>query len=685
MKIHRQYWLAFCLFLSFDVFSLGLGDIHVASYLNQPFYATIPLLDAEKINLEGIRVALAPPGEYKRLGITINDALAPLRFEVKINAKQQPVIVIYSIKRMQEPVMEFILDTTWANGQFYRTYTVLLDPPDYGSTAQAMPFSRNDDSQPLTTKIKRLNKSSVIKPANTPESIWSVAQRYTTEKTTLAQTVLALVGRNPTAFKAGNLNGYNTDSALTIPSYDEIQTIPANLAAKEVQAHDKAWSTKNDIEHVINPPYFKPTSKIEDSNIKDQAFPSASSSIPTTSIPAATSSIPTLGHKSSYSPATQATSENKSNIEAQKLETLLKVSQQKNQALQQNIIKQAQAMQLLKANLNNLSKKYQTLSQQKITENSSNNSKNVTKHHGISGWIWFLIVLLMGGLIYLLWPRIMAVIPFSDEHEQLKDDEHDDHHARLSSMWSIPTEDETLPQVTSAATTTEVKSTPSVNSESKLEQQEETTQHADKVAPQVISTEDNAKPANNHDTDAVEQNTKHLPSAKATKHDAPDDKISAEPSSSAHTIDYEPDLTENLHNKNDLTPQKVAEDSTDLSESNLVEDNSIDFEPIDSIEPMQFNAVDDVEENEPLEFELAEDDKPSFDENEQDFATSADPEPEPIKSKAALDTLLELARTYISMEDFETARQSLDEVVTHGSESQKKTAQSLIEQLAKKS
>lgn len=54
----------------------------------------------------------------------------------------------------------------------------------------------------------------------------------------------------------------------------------------------------------------------------------------------------------------------------------------------------------------------------------------------------------------------------------------------------------------------------------------------------------------------------------------------------------------------------------------------------------------------------------------------------PAKSKAALDTLLALAKTYIAMDDFETARQSLQEVMEFGDETQQKEAKILWEKLS---
>ncbi|HHT0607927.1 TPA: FimV/HubP family polar landmark protein, partial [Legionella anisa] len=56
-----------------------------------------------------------------------------------------------------------------------------------------------------------------------------------------------------------------------------------------------------------------------------------------------------------------------------------------------------------------------------------------------------------------------------------------------------------------------------------------------------------------------------------------------------------------------------------------------------------------------------------------------------LKSQKALDTLLALAKTYIGMEDIESALNSLNEVMEHGSKSQKEEAQRLIDEIHGKS
>lgn len=56
-----------------------------------------------------------------------------------------------------------------------------------------------------------------------------------------------------------------------------------------------------------------------------------------------------------------------------------------------------------------------------------------------------------------------------------------------------------------------------------------------------------------------------------------------------------------------------------------------------------------------------------------------------LKNTKALDTLIALAKTYMGMEDTESALHSLNEVLEHGTESQKEEAQRLINEIKGKS
>lgn len=137
----RSLIMLFCTF-PLSVFSLGMGAVNLSSFLNQPFHAEIPLLDLNGMSLEGINASLASPDDFERLGITFNDALFQLKFEVKKKAHGKPIIKVYSIDRIREPILQLVVDLTWSNGQLYRVYTLMLAPSGYRLGDQTFAFKK---------------------------------------------------------------------------------------------------------------------------------------------------------------------------------------------------------------------------------------------------------------------------------------------------------------------------------------------------------------------------------------------------------------------------------------------------------------------------------------------------------------------------------------------------------------
>ncbi len=111
-------------------FALGLGELKVYSYLNQKSKAEIPIIGLGSLPLSELKVNLADLSEFERIGMDRPYFLSTLKFSVK-RKRGGPVIEISSDKRINEPYLQFLIDIAWSNGQLYRAYTVLLDPPGY--------------------------------------------------------------------------------------------------------------------------------------------------------------------------------------------------------------------------------------------------------------------------------------------------------------------------------------------------------------------------------------------------------------------------------------------------------------------------------------------------------------------------------------------------------------------------
>lgn len=123
--------------------AIGLGEMAIESSLDQPFSAEIELIDVGSAPLVGIKVRVADPENFEQIGLERLAVLSLLNFRIEKNAKGKIVIKVQSMERMTEPYMELVVDLIWPEGQLYKAFTVLLDPPGYqlaSSKAQSSPI-----------------------------------------------------------------------------------------------------------------------------------------------------------------------------------------------------------------------------------------------------------------------------------------------------------------------------------------------------------------------------------------------------------------------------------------------------------------------------------------------------------------------------------------------------------------
>ncbi len=113
----------------FGAFALGLGDINLKSYLNQPLKAEIELLSIDSSELNNLKVKLASPNEFKKLKIEYSAKLANLKLSVVKKANGVHYIQIRSAASIREPYLNLLLEVSWSNGRILREYALLIDPP----------------------------------------------------------------------------------------------------------------------------------------------------------------------------------------------------------------------------------------------------------------------------------------------------------------------------------------------------------------------------------------------------------------------------------------------------------------------------------------------------------------------------------------------------------------------------
>ncbi|MDB5968095.1 MAG: FimV N-terminal protein [Hydrocarboniphaga sp.] len=235
-------------------YSLGLGEIQVASHLNQALSATIPLTSLSQDEAEGLRVQLASPADFEKAGVERGDYLSSLKFSV-IGSK----VRISSDEIAREPFIALLVEARAGNSRVLRGYSVLLDLPPSGpnapesgaaapgrvyETAKAGSFApadvpTTDDAVPTSDAAASAQQQQPRSygPIRSGQTFWSVASKLRPDPSLVSmdQTMLALYTANPQAF-IGGINGLLIGSVLRVPSVDEMRAVPEIEARRRVQA-----------------------------------------------------------------------------------------------------------------------------------------------------------------------------------------------------------------------------------------------------------------------------------------------------------------------------------------------------------------------------------------------------------------------------------------------------------------
>jgi pilus assembly protein FimV len=254
--------------------ALSLGNIQVGSALNEPFRAAIPVRGAKLGELDELRARLGDDQQFTRAGLDRAFVLTKLRFKVRPTGGSSGVIELSTREPLAEPFLNFLVEASWSRGRVLREYTVLLDPPVYGSAlnitgrslrtveppaasapAPAPAARRGTLPQPTPEQIRAAtgSRGAPSPGASTPpraryggdsygpvrrgETLWSIADRVRPSGTSIQAMMLALLKANPDAFNIDNINALKTGAVLRIPAEDELRIGRAEALAETTRQH----------------------------------------------------------------------------------------------------------------------------------------------------------------------------------------------------------------------------------------------------------------------------------------------------------------------------------------------------------------------------------------------------------------------------------------------------------------
>lgn len=220
------------------LFSLELGPIQVKSFLNEPFSAVIPVEQLGKVPATELTAELASKAEFKTADLQRSNLLEQLAFHVKTTASGQTYIAVSSKKLIKAPFLTFLVKLNWLQGNYVKSYTVLLDPRPETTVKTSLTSTGHE---PLSTK-RDYQQTKVLGPIKAGESLLEVARSVRPNKNvTIKQVVIALARNNPKALLRHNLNGLMRGSYLKVPTLAQMQSISARAANNAIAKHNHAW------------------------------------------------------------------------------------------------------------------------------------------------------------------------------------------------------------------------------------------------------------------------------------------------------------------------------------------------------------------------------------------------------------------------------------------------------------
>ncbi len=277
--------LAVCLAFSYSsaTYALGLGEIESSSHLNQPFRAKITLLSTSAADTKRLRVRVASPEVFSRVGIERPDYLNTINF-TPTTENGKPVIIVSSSQPINQPFLNFLIEVSWPKGQLLKEYTVLLDPPVLvqGETAvanntvgvrpepqrrkppkrviapvqpqqvaaQPRPATATPKKQVIATRRNtpaparrtpsRSNRTSKYRVVR-GDTLSKVAKKLRRRGVRDEQMMMALFRANPTAFRKRNINNLKAGALLNRPSIRDARSLSYKKAKSAIYSQSRQW------------------------------------------------------------------------------------------------------------------------------------------------------------------------------------------------------------------------------------------------------------------------------------------------------------------------------------------------------------------------------------------------------------------------------------------------------------
>ena len=238
---------------------LGLGELTLGSFVNEPLEARVELLDVGGLQPEDIRVRLATQEDFDRLGVERAYFLTNMQFEVVFDALGAR-IHLATDEPLVEPYLDFLIEARWPAGRLLREYTVLVDLPPAVAVVEPLRVEGISLTESSSGTGGPSGRSVAAKPAGrqydrdaqgmptaggkylvtSNDTLWKIASSAALPGVSVEHTMLATVALNPRAFTGGNINGLKAGYVLALPTEADL-SMGISDAISAVKSQNSDW------------------------------------------------------------------------------------------------------------------------------------------------------------------------------------------------------------------------------------------------------------------------------------------------------------------------------------------------------------------------------------------------------------------------------------------------------------
>lgn len=236
--------------LPMSVQAAGLGRITVLSALGQPLRAEVELV-ANQTERQGLQVRVPGPDAFKQASVPYTNIMGDIHVSVSQRGGK-PILKLSSVRPINEPFVQMLVELDWATGRLVRDFTFLLDPPAQENVAKAagVQVVRQPARSATTTSGMRkpapAGASSTAATGDTHqiqkgETLNGIAAQTKPDGASLDQMLVAIFRKNPDAFD-GNMNRMRAGRILKLPDAEAVKAIAPAEARKEILLQSESFN-----------------------------------------------------------------------------------------------------------------------------------------------------------------------------------------------------------------------------------------------------------------------------------------------------------------------------------------------------------------------------------------------------------------------------------------------------------